>query len=1088
MTSPLPRHWVTALLFALAVSPSAFAVPSTSYPSGYGPMRQWLLHGAFCMPGQPVDVGDFNGDGLDDLVCFWKGSYPETDSRYGDVFVALSNGDGFDLMLKWHDFYSGTAEEISLAGDFNGDGRDDLVNFNPPYHSCAVNLSTGTAFSDTGSTWSSSIISTGQVPLVGDFNRDGLDDVAVLVRGDTGDVWVALSTGSAFGELKRWGTGFCTGKAKPDVGDFNGDGFDDLVCFVQDTATAPARGDVNVILSTGSAFGASEEWTTRFAMTSGSTALATDINADGFDDIVDALPGGIVVGSLNIGGAFAPPAKDSFLGIWQRHTEARKNTGEEIVAGRFNHDLNGDIAMLPRDQRTGIERGSVFAAIGGGHAIPEEEGLLSSFGYGTMGGGTASSPAARGSRPLLVILTTFAEHLDIDDDTPAGPNLPWVRSRAEYDTAFFGPGHPNIAGYFSEMSGGLFTYERAGPGIVEVSLPVMDQGTDPVQAAADAGFDYRPYDLDADGLIEVNELTIVCIGTKPGANWIGGAARDCDLTITFPTGPSTRIFSSVVRVTDDGAFDLYAHELSHTLGTVDIYGHTCFSDGVSLMHCNAGPVPSRLVHLDPWHKMRLGWLKPKLIDFRYPGAAFVKCAQKASGSKNPPILFFDGSRPDFNHEYYLVDFRYPGFKNGTQTWLPTNFAGTWRIPQREVGTLYQNAGYDINAAGTGLVRWYVGTEDTHSLILDYPGIKPGADGTLQSVLAGDDVAAGADIFWGPDGILDTAKAGEDDYFLNVRLFPALDPRNVADRGSVEFLDRLPSLPSDRPDPAHDTLRWMSGNDTGLSIRTIGFAIPSSESAALTEPEDFLLDWGTSFRPFISGLVSAPTMLAGRYVVIRGTMGSRQYASVMVLEKDGLIKHSSRHYSYQRSEEAGFEIYRGFEPGRYRLRFQRVDGYTILDEASNSIFIEIINPLHPWRLAHGLPADADDLDDPDTDGRVNIIEAIQGTDPRFSDLPPPPAANSAAAGQILMTKVLLPPNDGQSKAYVACTRFVWSYVAFDHMEVECETSTDLRTWSTVPLEGNPRSLGGGVMEQTGLIYLDDAKARFARLRVTYRTPQ
>jgi len=1064
-------------------------------------MRQWLPHGAFCMPGQPVEVGDFNGDGLDDLVCFWKGTYPEANSRYGDVFVALSNGDGFDLMLKWHDFYSGTAEEISLAGDFNGDGRDDLANFNPPYHSCAVNLSTGTAFAETGSVWSSSIISTGQVPLVGDFNRDGYDDVAVLVRGDKGDVWVALSTGTAFGELKRWGTGFCTGKAKPDVGDFNGDGFDDLVCFVQDTATAPARGDVNVILSTGSAFGASEEWTTGFAMTSGSTALATDINADGFDDIIDALPGGIVVGSLNKGGAFAPPADESFLGIWQRHAEARKNAGEEIVAGRFNHDLNGDIAMLPRDQRTGSARGSVFAAIGGGHAIPEEESLLSSFGYGTMGGGTASSPAARGSRPLLVILTTFAEHLDIDDDTPAGPNLPWARSRAEYDAAFFGPGHPNIAGYFSEMSGGLFTYERAGPGIVEVSLPVMDQGTDPVQAAADAGFDYRPFDSDADGLIEVNELTIVCIGTKPGANWIGGAARDCDLTITFPTGPSTRIFSKVARVTDDGAFDLYAHELSHTLGTEDIYGHSCFSDGVSLMHCNAGLSSSRLVHLDPWHKMRLGWLKPKLIDFRYPGAAFVKCAQKASGSKNPPILFFDGSRPDFNHEYYMVDSRNPFITTGTQTWRPDAEGTTWRIPDYTPEpddpfaffSRYSHAGYDINAAGKGLVRWYVGTTDTHSLILDYPGIKPGEDETLQSVLAGDDVAAGADIFWGPDGILDTAKAGEDDYFLNVRLFPALDPRNVTDRDSVEFLVRRPYLSSepyagfDWPNPAHDTLRWMSGNDTGLSIHTQGFYRDHSEF-----DENLLLDWGTSFRPFISGLNSAPTLIAGEVVSIRGAMGSGQYTFALVLDKDGVVKGSQRHYPHGSpylSEVAQLWSDRGLEPGRYRLRLQRMlDPYTLLDEASNSIFIEIINPLHPWRLAHGLPADADDMDDPDTDGRVNIIEAIQGTDPRFSDLPPPPAANSAAAGQILMTKVLLPPKDGQSKADVACTRFAWTYVDFENVKVECETSTDLSTWSLVPLEDKPRSLGGGVMEQTGLIYLDDAKARFARLRVAYQTPQ
>ncbi|NES69112.1 MAG: hypothetical protein F6K24_29710, partial [Okeania sp. SIO2D1] len=45
-----------------------------------------------------------------------------------DVYVALSNGNGFEPSSVWHDWFC-INEEICDVGDFNGDGRDDIATF-----------------------------------------------------------------------------------------------------------------------------------------------------------------------------------------------------------------------------------------------------------------------------------------------------------------------------------------------------------------------------------------------------------------------------------------------------------------------------------------------------------------------------------------------------------------------------------------------------------------------------------------------------------------------------------------------------------------------------------------------------------------------------------------------------------------------------------------------------------------------------------------------------------------------------------------------------------------------------------------------
>ncbi|MEU4250802.1 VCBS repeat-containing protein [Amycolatopsis sp. NPDC026612] len=98
---------------------------------------------------------------------------------------------------------------------------------------------------------------------MGDFNGDGKDDIAVFVRGTAGDVYVSLSDGTKFGTSALWHDYFGIADEVPATGDFNGDGKDDIATFVRGTA-----GDVYVSLSTGAKFDTSSAWHGNFAFNS----------------------------------------------------------------------------------------------------------------------------------------------------------------------------------------------------------------------------------------------------------------------------------------------------------------------------------------------------------------------------------------------------------------------------------------------------------------------------------------------------------------------------------------------------------------------------------------------------------------------------------------------------------------------------------------------------------------------------------------------------------------------------------------------------------------------------------------------------
>ncbi|MBL8621227.1 MAG: VCBS repeat-containing protein [Myxococcales bacterium] len=238
-------------------------------------LSRLLRHDWFCIDGEVCLTGDFNGDGRDDVVAFTRGTA-------GDVFVALASGNGYlGTGVKWHDFFAINAE-TPVVGDWNGDGKDDLASFTGGTAADVyVALSNGHGFVGTGVKWHDGFGFGTELPLVGDWNGDGKDDLAGLTRGTTGDVFVALSTGAGFGARAKWHDWFTINSELPVAGDWNGDGKDDLATFTRGTT-----GDVYVAFSTGAAFtGTGVKWHDQFAINS-ELPFAGDVDGDGKDDIV----------------------------------------------------------------------------------------------------------------------------------------------------------------------------------------------------------------------------------------------------------------------------------------------------------------------------------------------------------------------------------------------------------------------------------------------------------------------------------------------------------------------------------------------------------------------------------------------------------------------------------------------------------------------------------------------------------------------------------------------------------------------------------------------------------------------------------
>jgi len=125
--------------------------------------------------GGPIAVGDFNGDGKLDLAVGIQGASGASDS----VAILTGNGDGTFALTPAGLAVSSSSIDSIQVGDFNADGIPDLVLTNAYAGTFTVFLGSGSG-SFAATTASLPTAFNGQVTsAVGDFNGDGRSDVVV---------------------------------------------------------------------------------------------------------------------------------------------------------------------------------------------------------------------------------------------------------------------------------------------------------------------------------------------------------------------------------------------------------------------------------------------------------------------------------------------------------------------------------------------------------------------------------------------------------------------------------------------------------------------------------------------------------------------------------------------------------------------------------------------------------------------------------------------------------------------------------------------------------------------------------------------
>jgi hypothetical protein len=225
------------------------AVLSVALGNGDGTFRYPYAFNAPAFIPNSIAVGDFNGDGNLDAAIASSETFcdPETGDceTTGAVTIFLGTGGGLFGTPTVINPVPG-AGSISV-GDFNGDGITDLLTVNVTDHATVVSDSISVLFGNGDGTFQRPVNSPRPPAVLGsavvaDFNGDGILDVAaVSTAANSVSVFLGNGDGTFQGPQS---VAVDQGPRGLAAGDFNGDGFPDLA-----TANFGSSSDVSVLIN-----------------------------------------------------------------------------------------------------------------------------------------------------------------------------------------------------------------------------------------------------------------------------------------------------------------------------------------------------------------------------------------------------------------------------------------------------------------------------------------------------------------------------------------------------------------------------------------------------------------------------------------------------------------------------------------------------------------------------------------------------------------------------------------------------------------------------------------------------------------------
>ena len=312
-------------------------------------------------------------------------------------------------------------------------------------------------------------------------------------------------------------------------------------------------------------------------------------------------------------------------------------------------------------------------------------------------------------------------------------NTTTTYSTTDFNTLLFSTDTNSMKDYYEEVSYGAFSVS-AGPGGVVgwyTALNTHDYyGTDvggvlgndawpgdlvyEAVEAADATFDFAPYDQDGDGYVDV--VAIVHQGTGQEASPITTDiwSHRWDLnsayyfkksnyveytTNDFVNGTPVKINDYIIQpeILNDGGANIstmgvFAHEYGHSFGLPDLYDTDGSSEGIgewSLMASGSwnGVARSgdRPAHMDAWCKYYLGWVNPTPVS-----GTLTNQPIKQAETYSDVYQLLSGSPSTGTGEYFLAENR-------------------------------QKAGFDAGLPGAGLLIWHIDESQDSNNYECYPG-------------------------------------------------------------------------------------------------------------------------------------------------------------------------------------------------------------------------------------------------------------------------------------------------------------------------------------------------------------------------------